>query len=56
MVCSEESTSNREVLAVRGREEHRNPKSRNKRKGRVKEDVQSLRTKISSLGLLEAKE
>jgi hypothetical protein len=47
MVRSKESTSNGEVLAVRGREEQRNPKSENTR---MKEDVQSTRTKVSSVG------
>jgi hypothetical protein len=39
------------VLAVRGREGQRNQSLETEEKGRVKEDVQSQRTKISFVGI-----
>jgi hypothetical protein len=51
MVRSEEPTSNGEALAVRGREEQRNPKSGNRGKSQGERGHSRPRTKINYVGI-----
>jgi hypothetical protein len=51
MVRSEESTSNGEALAIRGRGSRGTQSLKTEEKSKVKEDVQSPRTKINFVGI-----